>query len=67
MEKKRDACRVLMGNQKEGDHWNDLDVGGRIILKWILEKYDEVVLTGFICFRDQWWALVSTVMNFRVL
>jgi hypothetical protein len=26
--------------QKEGDHYEDLDVGGRIILKWILERYD---------------------------
>jgi hypothetical protein len=24
--------------QKEKDHWGNLDVGGRIILKWILEK-----------------------------
>jgi hypothetical protein len=23
--------------QKERDHWEDLDVGKRIILKWILE------------------------------
>jgi hypothetical protein len=25
-------------SQKERDHWEDLDVGGRIRLKWILEK-----------------------------
>jgi hypothetical protein len=25
-------------SQKERDHSEDLDVGGRIILKWILEK-----------------------------
>jgi hypothetical protein len=25
-------------NQKERDHQEDLDVGGRIILKWILER-----------------------------
>jgi hypothetical protein len=24
-------------SQKEGDHWEDEDVGGWIILKWILE------------------------------
>jgi hypothetical protein len=28
---------------------DDLDVGGRIILKWILERYDGVVLSGFFC------------------
>jgi hypothetical protein len=25
-------------SQKERDHYEDLDVGGRIILKWILEE-----------------------------
>jgi hypothetical protein len=25
-------------SQKEGVYWEDLDVGGRIILEWILEK-----------------------------
>jgi hypothetical protein len=24
-------------SRKEGDHWEDQDVGGWIILKWILE------------------------------
>jgi hypothetical protein len=24
--------------QKEGDHWEDQDVGGWTILKWILER-----------------------------
>jgi hypothetical protein len=27
----RDAYRILMEIQKEIDHWEDLDVGGRII------------------------------------
>jgi hypothetical protein len=27
------------------------DVGGWIILKWILEKWDEMVWTGLICLR----------------
>jgi hypothetical protein len=31
-------------SQKE-DHYEDLDVGGRIILEWILKKYDEVIWT----------------------
>jgi hypothetical protein len=39
------------GSQKEGDYWEYLDVYGRIILKWILEKYDGVVWTGFIWLR----------------
>jgi hypothetical protein len=32
-------------SHKKKDHKEDLDVSGRIILRWILEKYDEVVWT----------------------
>jgi hypothetical protein len=35
-------------SQKEGDHRKDLDVGGRIILKWIVEKSGWVLWTGVI-------------------
>jgi DNA-binding transcriptional regulator/RsmH inhibitor MraZ len=34
MGEKRNAQRILVGNQKE----RDLDVGGRIILRWNLER-----------------------------
>jgi hypothetical protein len=27
-------------SQKEGDRYEDLDIGGRIIFRWIFEKYD---------------------------
>jgi hypothetical protein len=30
-------------NQEERDHYEDLDVGDGIILKWILEKFDGAV------------------------
>jgi hypothetical protein len=36
--KKRKAYRLLVGNQKVRDYWKDHEVGGRIILKWILER-----------------------------
>jgi hypothetical protein len=32
-------CKI----QKEGDHWEDHDVGVWIILKRILERYDGIV------------------------
>jgi hypothetical protein len=35
---RRKAYRVFVGIQKERDHQEDLNVGGRITLKWILEK-----------------------------
>jgi hypothetical protein len=30
-------------NQNERGHYDDQDIGGWIILKWILERYDGVV------------------------
>jgi hypothetical protein len=35
-------------SQKERDHWEDLDLEGWTILKWIL---DGIVWTGLICLR----------------
>jgi hypothetical protein len=39
------ACR------KERDHWEDQDVGGWTILKWILERYDVMEWIGLIWLR----------------
>jgi hypothetical protein len=44
----------------------DLDVGGKIILKWILQRgggMDWIVLAED---RDQWLVLVYRVMNLKV-
>jgi hypothetical protein len=38
----------LAGKLKERDLLEDLGIGGRKILKWILEKQDGVVRTGLI-------------------
>jgi hypothetical protein len=51
--------------QKERDHLEGLDLGGRIIIKWIFEKQnggmDWINLAQD---RDQWRALANTVVNF---
>ena len=56
------------GNLREGDHWGDQDVDGRIILRWIFRKWEEVVgdWMELAQDRERWQALVSTVMNFGV-
>ena len=38
----RGVHRVLVGNLRERDHWGDLDVDGRIILRWIFGKWEGV-------------------------
>jgi hypothetical protein len=56
------------GSQKVRDHWEDLDVGGWIILKWILDRigWDGMDSIDVAQDRDQWRALVNTVMNLQV-
>ena len=45
---KGELCtRFCWGNLRERDHWGDGDVDGRIILRWILRKWEEVVGTGW--------------------
>jgi hypothetical protein len=38
--------RVLVGKLREGDHWGDPCVDGRIILEWIFGKWDVGGWTG---------------------
>jgi hypothetical protein len=38
MGERRNAYRIMVGIQKEGDHWENQDVDGWTILTWILER-----------------------------
>jgi hypothetical protein len=50
---------------KEGDHLEDRGVGGRIILKLMLEQWDGGMDWIYVAQdTDRWRALVNTVRNF---
>jgi hypothetical protein len=51
MGEKRNAYRILVGNQKERDHYEYQDISRWKILKWILERQNVVVCTGLIWLR----------------
>ena len=56
------------GNVREGDHLEDLDVDGRLILKWIFKQWGGMGGMGWIHLaqdRDRWQALVNAVTNLR--
>ena len=42
----RGVHRVIVGNLRDRDHWGDLDVDGRIILRWIFGKWEGWRLDG---------------------
>jgi len=43
--------RVLVGNQRQRDHWGETGADGRILFIWILRKWDVWVWTGSSWFR----------------
>jgi hypothetical protein len=50
--------------QKERDHWEDKDVGGWTILKWI--GWDGMDWIDLAQDRSQWSVLMNTVLSLRV-
>ena len=47
MEEGRGVHKVLVGKPEGKNHGGDQDVDGRIILRWILRKWEGVVGTGW--------------------
>jgi len=43
----RGVQRLLVGKPEGKNHWGNQDVDGRIILRWIFRKLEEVVGTGW--------------------
>ena len=64
----RGACRVLVEKPEGKNHWGDLGVDGRIILRWIFRKLvvGSMDWIELVQDRDRWRALVNAVMNLRV-
>jgi hypothetical protein len=57
----------LVENLKGTNNSEDLDVDGKLILKWILRKRWEIVEWMHLAQdRDQWLALVNMTMNIRI-
>jgi hypothetical protein len=68
MGEKKNAYRILVGKQEGKRRLGRPNVGGRIILRWMSEEIgwggmDWIDLAQD---RDQWWALLNTIINLRV-
>ena len=51
---RREGCTGFWwGNLREKYHWGGPDADGRIILRWIFRKWEEVVGTGWSWFRTE--------------
>jgi hypothetical protein len=57
---RRCAYRVLVGRpegKRERDHLEFLDINGKIVIKWIFEKWDGKAWTGLM------WLRIETVFG----
>jgi hypothetical protein len=67
MGKKKNAYRILVGKPEGKRPLERPSVGGRVILKWILEiGWGGMDWMDLAQDRDQWRALVNMVMNIQV-
>jgi hypothetical protein len=66
MWERRNPYKMLVGNLREIDNYEDLLVDGRIILKRILKRQgNDVDWIHLAHDRAQWRALVNTVINYQ--
>jgi hypothetical protein len=61
------CARFWWESPKERDHWEDQGVGGKMGSEWILGGLGGVDWIRLSQDRDRWRAVVSAVMNLRVL
>jgi hypothetical protein len=67
MGEKRGSYRILVGRPEGRNHFGDPGVDGRIILKWIFQKWDGGMdWIKLARDKDRWWVLVNAIMNLRV-
>jgi hypothetical protein len=68
MGERRNAYNILIGKPEGRVDSEDVGIDGRIILEWILGKHgrNDVDYMHLAQDRDQWRALVNSVMNLWV-
>jgi hypothetical protein len=69
MGEERKVYKVLVGKPEGKRHWEDQGVGGKMGSEWILGRLAWGVVDWIRLAedRDRWRAVVSAVMNLRVL
>ena len=59
--------RFWWGNLREREHFEDLGINGRVILKLIIRKSDgRVCVIDLVQGIDNWWAVLNMVMSPQV-
>jgi len=67
MEGKKVVYRVLVGKPEGRDHFENPGADGRIILRWIMRKWNGGMdWSDLAQDRDRWRAFVNAVMNLPV-
>jgi hypothetical protein len=63
---RRDAFRVLVEGCRGRDRLENPEVDGRIIFKWVFQKWDVGLdWNNLAHYRDRWWSLVNVAVNLR--